>query len=397
MPDTKPSNVKFTLTQVLLVLILLALAVLITVVIVKPADRQGRGNSSGGRDGDNQAVLGDGKSAKRDIEKFDPPKPSQPVDTSRIRQTYTPGKQYRSVLKAQLTGTASSKDWGVEVSENFHYVASAEIVRTIESNDGTTLVFTQEVRQARTLAAFTQFSGLNIDLPLGVFVILDTSSNLTPGTSYLLQSGANELFQNEVVRGFLERMTKSEDTKAKLMVDSLEGKRVRVVYKNGVGVEDVIPVACTLTQDQVDFFAATAPISDAYILPDENSKVGDSWTIHGQDMVAMLDPSLRATPSGKLTARRVKDMGTKDAPVAVIQLESGVLNLLDIRARETVMARWSPQGELRYSFKPGIVTSANLSGDFVVEKRSTDHILFEARQTTQPQYNIRYDAEEVRD
>jgi hypothetical protein len=138
---------------------------------------------------------------------------------------------------------------------------------------------------------------------------------------------------------------------------------------------------------------ASSVISDAYILPNVHCKVDDTWTIYGQDLQPILDPSLRSTITGSLTARRGVDGGTADAPTAEIHLDKGVLDLHDADGKTETNAKWAPRGKMVFSFKDGIVTSGDLGGDFIIENRSTDHILFEAKMSTKPDYRITYSCE----
>jgi hypothetical protein len=138
-------------SPVVLVLLALILAALIALLIavLRKSDGQGSGPTTAttlpttdrpiSRDG----VIAHGHK---------PPEPSRPLDTQRIQQTYQTGHTYRSLLKVSLNAKASSKDWGVVADSTLQYLAEAEILRSIESNGGTTLVLLQEFRRARCLS-----------------------------------------------------------------------------------------------------------------------------------------------------------------------------------------------------------------------------------------------------
>jgi len=319
--------------------------------------------------------------------------PSRPVDTTRVKQTYLPGRSYRSVVKASLSGRASHKDWGIVNEMNMHYASEAEIIRTIQSNDGTTLVLVQEFRRMRMLSAFTKLEGLRIDLGLGAQLALDFVAGLLgapPGWATLEINKANQLLDNTLVRSFIDSLRSDPAAQVKAFFDGLEGKKVRITYVNGFGVKEVEPLGCTLSDDQRSFIEGTSVISDAYVFPEVESRVGQRWTINGQDLQQIVDPTLRARLSGSLTAERGPDGGSPDSPTAQIFLRGGVLDLHNIGKGTETMARWAPRGTMVYGFKDGIITQAELAGSFRIDRRSTDHILFEARFSTEPQYRITY-------
>jgi hypothetical protein len=187
----------------------------------------------------------------------------------------------------------------------------------------------------------------------------------------------------------------TRDSAAKLFAEvrSMNGKKCRIVYENGVGVTSVEPIGCTLTQDEYLFIMDTAILSDIYLMPDEKCSEGDTWEIRGEDFLPILDPSLSASLTGVLTARRGRDIGGSGAPRAIIRLESGVLDLRDRDDKTEVAARWAPRGELEYSFGEQIVTSGRLNGDMSIASRSIDHVVFEMRNIVIPKYDITYHCE----
>lgn len=75
---------------------------------------------------------------------------------------------------------------------------------------------------------------------------------------------------------------------------------MRITFVNGVGVEAIEPVGCTLTAEERDFVFGTAILSDCSILPDVKAKPGESWSVDGQELAGLLDPSLRGRPSGRV-------------------------------------------------------------------------------------------------
>ena len=113
-------------------------------------------------------------------------------------------------------------------------------------------------------------------------------------------------------------------------------------------------------------------------------------------MLPIIDPSLRASVGGSVSAVRGANGGTKERPTAQIMLERGVLSLHDYDNESTTKANWAPRGEMIYDFREGVVTEAELTGEFSMERRSTNHFIFESRFSVQPKYSVTYHCEVLR-
>ena len=325
-----------------------------------------------------------------------PVTPSKAVDTSRIAATYQAGRTYRSLLKVSVKARASNKDWGVVADTNFHYCGEAEILRHIDSNDGRTMVVTQEFKRARNLSVFTQVDGLRIELGGAAQTLLDlggTALGADPGWTEYTIPMLNTILSNNQMLSFLSEAAKDPTAKAFAHVDSLQGKKCRVTYVNGEGVTSITPLGCSLTGDEQSMVFATCLASDAYILPDLQCKEGDTWTVQGEDLLPILDPSLRATLTGALTAQRGAEGGTPDRRTAQINLQKGILDLQDADGSTATTGRWAPRGTMTFSFADRIVTQGDLGGSLMIDRRSTNHILFEARYSVKPEYRIIYSCE----
>jgi hypothetical protein len=221
------------------------------------------------------------------------------------------------------------------------------------------------------------------DIPPGVLMSLDgTSLKTVLDNIPALKQWTDQIYTDSAAKGIA-------------YIDDLQGKKVRIRYQNGQGVVELTPIDCSLTPDEQSFFFDTACISDPYLFPNLDSKEGDSWTINGADLMPLIDPSLKSTVTGKLTVRRGKNVGDATHPAASLRLEEGVLDLQSTDEKSETRGHWEPRGDLIYSFADRVVTQANLGGTFVIDTHSTDHILFEARQTVEPVYQITYSCEVV--
>ncbi|MEX2389766.1 MAG: hypothetical protein WD534_17950 [Phycisphaeraceae bacterium] len=395
-----------TPTILLLAGILVALVALIVVIAMQGAgggEEAAAGDAERTSEGPRQLEVGESVS-RQDVEARggNPPTPSKAVDTTRVVQTYEPGRQYRSLLQVSINARGEHHDWGITANSYTQYVGEAQILRTIESNDGQTIVLVQEFERARSVSAWSRLTGLRIELPRGFQTVLDlsgmalTEGGLLPGWSEVGTHTANEIFENEAMLNVINQLETDSTAQLFAFVDSLEGKKMRITYVNGEGVTHIEPIRGSLNHEEQEMVMATAVISDAYVLPDLQSRPGDTWTIHGQDMLPVLDPSLRATVSGALTGRRGEDGGTRERPTAEVVLDRGVLDLHDADGSAATRARWAPRGRMTFDFHDGIVTHAEIDGEFRIQQRSTDHLIFEARWSVEPEYQVVYRNEVVR-
>jgi len=213
------------------------------------------------------------------------------------------------------------------------------------------------------------------------------------GWTSVVVGKVNELAKHPVIRRIATSAAQDRAAKYFMFVDGLQGKKVRVAYKNGVGLTSLTPLGCNLSADGQMLITNMAMASDVYILPDLKCREGDTWVIHGVDMLPVFDPSLKAVPDGQIRVERLRDQGQGDRRAAVIAIRRGVFTLRSWEAGSETVGRWAPRGQMLFSFSDSIVTQADLTGDFEITKRSTDHILFEARMEVQPQYRMVYSCE----
>jgi hypothetical protein len=219
-------------------------------------------------------------------------------------------------------------------------------------------------------------------------LLLGALDYLSPGTSETL------LTVKPVAEAILsygaDKAARSTAAKAVAHVDSLSGKRVRITYVDGVGVESIEPAGCTLSAQERDFVFNTAILSDYYILPDVKLKPGASWAVDGSQMGGFIDPSLRGATSGEVTIVRGEDSQEGGKQYAILQIQNGSLTIDSSDASNRRLAVFTPRGTLRYCITDGFVDRANMTGRFNVEEVSTDHILFETSFRSRPTLKIEY-------
>lgn len=167
--------------------------------------------------------------------------------------------------------------------------------------------------------------------------------------------------------------------KAKAMVESLEGKQFRVVYEDGKGVVELTPVNCDLTEEERDFLMGLSVVSDAYLLPDEQSRVGDTWSVPAEALVEFLPPDWHGRPRGQVIIRRVKDFKQGDHQYARLEIASGSLEVVATDSAEERIGAFTPRGWLEYNITQGHVAKAEWRGTANMHRVSRNHLLFEAR------------------
>ncbi len=316
------------------------------------------------------------------------PRPEPIGDPGRIREMLQVGKTYRIVVKAKLKARVEDKAWGAKKVVSLAYAAEMAVDRTIESNDGRKVIERRHFTAARNVKLLCDLEDFSIELgPPGVLA-LGALEYIQPG------SGAAVAVAKPLVEAVLGReagrVADREATKAVASVNGLSGKTVRITYVDGLGVESVEPVDCTLTTDEDDFLKRVAVLSDGYILPDRRSKPGDTWPVDGAQLAGFLDPTLQGIPEGEVVVRRDEDYREADKQYTGLQIEGGTVEVNASDASTRRIGTFTPRGTLKYSITDGFVEEARLNGRINFERVSRDHILFETSFRTRPTLEVSY-------
>ncbi len=371
---------------VLLAGILAALVVLIGVMATqKGCESPGPPGSPPERTG---PVVAEGQTVRRS-ELINPPPSPKPVgDPERIKETLRAGKTYHVVLKAGLDSRVEDKAWGVKEVVTLAYAAEMAIDRTVEVNDGKRVVELRHFVTSRNVKLLCDVEGVSIELGAPGVLLLGALEYVQPGTTAAVATAKPIA---EALLGYGgQAVARSNATRAVAHVDSLSGKKVRITFVDGVGVESVEPVGCTLTAEERDFVFGTATLSDCYILPDVKVAPGKTWAVDGSQFAGFLDPSLRGRPSGQVVIAREADTREGGPPHATLAIREGTVTVDSSDARNRRVGSFTPEGRLLYSLDEGFVDRAALTGRFSVMEVSTDHILFETSFKSNPTLKIDY-------
>ena len=371
---------------VLLAGILLALVVLIAMLATQ---KVGGSDSKPRAEGpaSSPPVVADGQEVRR-ADLPAPPKSPIPLDDpTRIRETLREGKTYSVIVKAGIESRAEDKAWWRKEVIHLAYVAEMKVDRTIESNDGRRVVELRHFVTSRNAKLLCDVEDATIDLGAPGALVLGAISYLKPeaGIAVTLAKPVAEA----ILRHGAKEAARSEATRAFAHVDSLSGKKVRIVYVDGVGVESILPVGCTLTAEERDFVAGTAILSDCYIWDLKKAPM-ERWRVDGAQLSGLVDPSLRGSTEGMIGFIREADVREGGRPYATLRIEGGTLTIDTSDASRRRLGSFAPEGTLKFSLVDKIVERASLTGRFTIDEVSTDHILFETSFKARPTLTVEY-------
>ena len=334
---------------------------------------------------------------------------NQPAYIQFLRQE---GKTYHSRVVGKVTGQASKKDWGIRGLAYFDYLYAVESSGKIVKNDGVTIIeerFFSKVHEN----LFTSGYALRIEMPeklqdvISLLGAVDPSAGHSAGAMTRLLDNVQvpvtrewieaarkaglfrdlEKFDPQRLEEEIKMFTQGSDNKL------LEGKTVRIIFKDGFGVSDIIPIGCGLTDRERDVIIRTNFVMDHYLFPDRQVAPDADWTIDGSVFAGFVDPRLNGKVEGQVTVTRTPDFVDADGKVSkrlkitkgqvIIRNENGPTN---ITGQITNL-----KGVCVLPDDFGVVTSAHLGGFVEYKNVSRDHLLFQAETTMQPKIDISYE------
>lgn len=356
-------------SQVVTVLLALILAALVALLVV--------------------ALMGRRQPPNGDNAKAEPPPPKPVGDPQRIRDVLQEGKTYESTLKVDLEAQVIDKDWGVRQTVNLGYRAEARVRRTVERNDGKAVVLLCHIVESR-IAKLESDVEVRLDLgEPGVLVLGVLDQWLTGGTGTAVVVKVRPIAE-AVLTLASKAALRGATAKAKAAADSLEGKKFRVMYRDGEGVVNLEPVGCTLNDEERAYLEGLAVLSDCYVLPDLGSKPGQYWDVEARALADLLPPTWRGRPSGVVIIKRTEDYKKGDKDYAALEITGGTFRVDASDGSRRRLGEVTPRGRLDYNISDGYVDHAKLSGTASLEDVTTDHLLFEARFQANPRMEIQY-------
>ncbi|MGN0875465.1 MAG: hypothetical protein ACI4OZ_09805 [Akkermansia sp.] len=358
--------------------------------------------------------------------KVDPPKPpvtTQPIEINPddpIVPQYEPinrpaalqmlrqeGKTYVSSVVGKVEGTATKSDWGIQGQANFVYIYSMQSTGKILSNDGL------HVTEERTFSNVNEQVMINdgwigLDLPpkgIGVLALALSGLGVEPTTSVAL---SNFISKIKISKGMLEvlnpilgspldinKLAEQATMMTRLKEGKLlEGKTVRIDFTDGQGITRITPVNCGLTQEEEDVIKRTNFVMDHYIMPEKEVAVGERWTVDSSVFAGLLDPRMKGRVRGQVTVERVLDAPLKGKYARRVRLSDGNIEFTPPSQSEQVDGSVSNvRGQCTIPSDLGVVTSATITGIAEYKSVSKDHLLFAAKMSVAPKFEVRYECE----
>ena len=329
---------------------------------------------------------------------------NQPAALQMLRQE---GKTYVSSVVGKVEGTATKSDWGIQGQANFVYVYSMQSTGKILSNDGL------HVTEERTFSNVNEQVIINdgwigLDLPpQGVGLLAEALSCLgvepTTATSVVDLISKTKISKKMLdvlnpklgspldINKLAEQATMMTKLKAGKL---LEGKTVRIDFTDGQGITRITPVNCGLTQEEVDVIKRTNFVMDHYIMPEKEVAVGEKWTVDSSVFAGLLDPRMKGRVRGQVTVERVLDAPLKGKYARRVRLSDGNIEFTPPSQTEQVDGSVSNvRGQCTIPSDLGVVTSATLTGIAEYKSVSKDHLLFAAKMSVAPKFEVRYECE----
>ena len=333
---------------------------------------------------------------------------NQPAALQMLRQE---GKTYVSSVVGKVEGTATKSDWGIQGQANFVYIYSMQSTGKILSNDGL------HVTEERTFSNVNEQVMINdgwigFDLPpKGVGLLSVALSGVAAMVGVDPTIGvpvAHLISKTKISKGVLETLNSRLGSpldinklaeKATMVTrlkkgKLLEGKTVRIDFTDGQGITRITPVNCGLTQEEEDVIKRTNFVMDHYIMPEREVAVGERWTVDSSVFAGLLDPRMKGRVRGQVTVERVLDESSKGKHARCVRLSDGNIEFTPPSQTEQIDGCVSNvRGQCTIPSDLGVVTAATITGVAEYKSVSKDHLLFAAKMSVAPKFEVRYECE----
>ncbi len=314
-------------------------------------------------------------------------------DTRRVQEVLRAGSTYRTVQKGSLVVKGHDPDWTSDEVVKLALVAEQIASRTIESNDGVTLVEVRTIETARVIKILCATKDFHIELGDPDLSILKALDEVAPGEAVEVADPVTLLQAvlkpgTDVTRG---------TWKVVASVDQLSGKKIRLTHTNGIGVTNVEPVNCSLTEEEVELFFRADPLADMRFLPDLGLKPGESFVVPGYAFAQLLDPELHPHVEGNLTITRGSDLRQDGHQMALLKIDSSKsdLQLSAADSQQKAFGRLTPKGTLLFDLDGQFVRQATLSGEILIRSIPKDHALGNSSPVSQPETSMTYSCQKL--
>ncbi len=337
----------------------------------------------------------------------------RPINSPEILQNLREeGKTYHSAIVGKVSGRAKKRDWGsIQTAANFNYIYTMKTTGKIIKNDGRTIVEERSFDHVGENCVVTDVSA-ELSLP-EEGVVSDFIDGFVRGITGGLASGRDavklanhvvrfdkvpermmpfliKVFGPNVIADKIKMLSKEKDGRI------LEGKTVRITFKDGMGVTRIDPINCPqLTKEEQAIIIRTNYVMDHYLMPEKEVAVGKEWKINADVFSGLIDPRLEGKIKGEITVERSADFRRRDKGVnKCIRLIDGQISVVSPEGGNTVRGEITRvRGKAIRPDEHGVITSAGLQGYVQYKEVSRHHLLFDATMETEPKFDVEYECE----
>ncbi len=316
---------------------------------------------------------------------------------------YEEGNYYRTTVTSTVNGRVEAKDWGGVAEVSFVHLGEIDFIRKVSSvnADHSEVIVELEILKARDLETELSLDNANLDLPPAVGLLTKAASKFlykSPSgmvakvaadraLKWLRSEKHNEKTLSAVnfaVKAASGRGIEEHLLSAKLSpLDAYEGLTAEYSYEAGVGVT-CIPTRGILSKEQENRVKEFSVYSEAYLLPDPDQEGDQEWEVDVTKIAHLLAPSQDLEVTGTLTLKR----GKTDGGVTRLKIVKGKVVFSGDNDSAQVLGTWAARGSLFYDLNTHTIIEGNLTGEVSLEKRSSDHILFEKKFKSAPSYRV---------
>ncbi len=335
---------------------------------------------------------------------------NQPSIIQFLRQE---GKTYITMVVGKITGQASKKDWGIKGVAYFEYLYTIASEGKILKNNGVTIIEERSFGKVNENLIVSGYE-IRVELPEKLITFCDFVGNLYGdggATKDVLSSVNNAQIsinkqivdiarESGIFKDIPKLDPKQYENEIKMFATGsgnrlLEGKRVKIFFKDGSGITDIVPIDCEISDRERDLITRTNFVMDHYIFPDQKKGPGDEWDVDGSVFGGFLDPRLNGKIGGSVSIIRSPDFVDPSGKISKrLKIVSGNVQISDERNTEGITGQITGlKGICALPDDVGVITSAHLNGYADYRKVSRDHLLFEAQTTYTPKFEVRYECE----
>jgi hypothetical protein len=310
---------------------------------------------------------------------------------------------YRTIVTSTVQGQVEDRDWGLGKKITLIHEGETDFVREVKSvtQDHTEVVVGLEILTARDLEVTLALNDVNLHLPPAVGILgRGARKILLPGPEGIAidiaTDRAAEWLRSDVnrqkilsrinfaVKGMTGQGLEEHLLEAKLQpLESYEGLTAEYTYEAGEGLVD-FQTKATLSKEKEDRVKNFSVYSEAYLLPDTDPNGPDEWDVDVKTIAHLLAPSNDLDVSGTLTLKRDSTYGDETR----LKIVKGKVVFSGSTDKNQVLGTWAARGSLYYNLKTHSIVEGNLTGEVSLERKSTDHVLFEKNFKTEPSYRV---------